>query len=205
MKNICYLLSTLIFLTISSKLSAQLASLNQPYDIVQFGIDKENESLELLYNKRKGSKIKFEYTKTLGEINDVNGTRNKYISLHYIIYKTPHFNFSNSYYFNEKGICDSIIVIENVCLDCERKETDNILCLFQKNWVKLSLNEYESFFWENNFTLKRVVPKFRKSKTNKIYVRLIADQVPATGECKKWTLTLKEGLVYPGIKLPKRI
>ena len=96
-------------------------------------------------------------------------------------------NFTYNYYFNNEDICDSVVVFENACLECARRETETELILFLETWLKVANNEYEK-----SYTI--VNPRKIFSPKTKLFIKLVADPMPSTGECKKWIFTLKNRL-----------
>jgi hypothetical protein len=209
MKKAMAIVVLILLIQNSIILNAQdFRSLNLPY--ASF-LNKNSFMIKLfdeVYNKKNNSSPKFEYKIDSGFVVNEARIQKRFFSFSFVVYKTPHIDFSNYFYFNENNLCDSIIVYENVCLDCARKENDKFLFLNLYNYeifVKLSNNEYETSYVEYNPDSPRSKSKNKFNQNKVKYVRLISDPMPITGECKKWTFTLKEGLVYPGIKLPKRI
>ena len=110
------------------------------------------------------------------------------LSANYISYKMPYENFTYNYYFNKEGICDSVVVFENACLECARRETETELILFLETWSKVKNNEYEK-----SYTI--INPRKIFSRKTKLFIKLVADPMPSTGECKKWTYTLKNNSI----------
>lgn len=112
---------------------------------------------------------------------------NLYIEIEFIDYQTPYKNFKNRYYFNSQGFCDSIIVQENVCLDCAFSEDSNQLYFFNFGlFEKLSNNNYKSI------EVLPILPD-KKNKSEKCaFVYLYKNSMPPNGICRIWTATIKE-------------
>jgi hypothetical protein len=157
------------------------------------------ENLNLSYNKileqlksfkifidgknKKSTKLNFKFS----EIKPLETQESKYLSANFISYKMPYSNFTYNYYFNNEDICDSVVVFENACLECARRETETELILFLETWLKVANNEYEK-----SYTI--VNPRKIFSPKTKLFIKLVADPMPSTGECKKWIFTLKNRL-----------
>jgi hypothetical protein len=205
MKNI--LKSILLFLslmTFSNTDAQHLYYLGFKYsDVVQLNT-REVKAFDKLFNKDEDGNKKFIYKLDSGLAKSENLPMKKFLSFNYTLYKTPHINVTNYFYFDESNICDSIVIIENVCFDCGRFENEDFLSLFLFGFFKVSGNEYETRISSYVWLSEKEKIKFKKDKNKKLYIRLIADPLPITGECKKWTFTIKDGLNNPEFRFPKR-
>lgn len=136
-------------------------------------------------NRRK-LKYKFEYL-SLVDSTGFEQTRYKnYIKTDFIAYKTPFISYTDFYFFNEAGVCDSIIIYENACLDCAIREDSTNLIFQEHKWDKVSTNQFIS-------NSRHFISSASKKNDYKCaYIKLTRDPLPENGVCRKWTLVLGE-------------
>lgn len=137
------------------------------------------------FSRRKTLVHKKTYEEKIDQ-NIIN--KNKlYIETEFIDYQTPYKNFTNRYYFNSLGYCDSIIVQENVCLDCAFLEDSNQLYFFNFGFFeKLSIYNYKSI------EVLPILPDSRNKSEKCAFVYLNKNSMPSNGSCRIWTATIKE-------------
>jgi hypothetical protein len=165
-------------------------STSHAQDLKPMGLSKEQVIKHLKLNKKIYKNIapkklnKFDFSEKFD--SNLVGRESLYIENSLVWYTTPYRNFTNRYYFNNKGYCDSIAVIENACLDCAIIENDSTLKYFGLGiWKKVSENEFRS-------SLAYSILPYRKNGKAEKYalVKLTKYSLPANGSCRLWTATI---------------
>lgn len=182
---ICFLT---LFLVCSTKIvfSQQFYNIGLSYDMVINSIKKT----EKLMTKKSNSKI-FQHSYETGTITTTKNQNIKYIKQKLVKYTLPMSDFTDFYYFNQDGICDSIILNENKCFGCCYGEDTSSVMFYSNKWKKLTENEMIS---EKLHEISSTNPN---QKNNKVaYLKIIRDENSDKTSCRKWTFTFREHLDY---------
>lgn len=184
MKNISFALIMLILLNPISGESQDFKNIGAK----QTDIEKYFNSFAQFYNKENKRKLKykFEYSSGLDSTGSGKNKYKKFIKTDFIAYQTPFISYTDFYFFNEAGVCDSIIIYENVCLDCAIGEDSTSLIFQLHKWKKVSTNEFISN--SRHF----ISSASKKNDLKCAYIKLTRDLLPENGVCRKWTLVLDE-------------
>ncbi len=154
----------------------------------QSSIELDMKNLKEFYDKenRKKLKNKFEYSIGIDSTSSSTNQYKKYIKSDYVWYTTPFRSYTDLYYFNDLGICDSMVIYENVCVDCAISEDSSNIVFLIHEWKKVSTNEFIS-------NAKHYVSGvYKKNNLKSAYIKLTRDPLPANGVCRKWTFVLDE-------------
>jgi hypothetical protein len=184
MKNTFFALIMLIFLNPISGITQNFKNIGS----TQSSIELDMKNLKEFYDKenRKKLKNKFEYSIETDSTSSSTNKNKKFIKSDYVWYTTPFRSYTDIYYFNDLGICDSMVVFENVCLDCGISEDSSNMVFLQYKWNKVSANEFIS-------NAKHYLSgNFKKNNLKSAYIKLTRDPLPANGVCRKWTFVLDE-------------
>jgi hypothetical protein len=184
MKNTLLALIMLIFLNPISGITQNFKNIGS----TQSSIELDMKNLKEIFDKenRKKLKNKFEYSIGIDSTNSRTNKYKKYIKSDYVWYTTPFRSYTDLYYFNELGICDSMVIYENVCLDCGIGEDSSNMVFLQYKWNKVSTHEFIS-------NAKHYVSgSFKKNNLKSAYIKLTRDPLPENGVCRKWTFVLDE-------------
>jgi hypothetical protein len=184
MKNTLLASIMLIFFNPISGITQNFLNLGSTQSNIEF----QMKNLKEAFNKenRKKLKYKFEYSIGIDSISSSKNKYEKYIKSDYVWYTTPFRSYTDLYYFNELGICDSMVIYENVCLDCGIVEDSSNMVFLQHKWNKVSTHEFIS-------NAKYYVSgTFKKNNLKSAYIKLTRDPLPENGVCRKWTFVLDE-------------
>jgi hypothetical protein len=184
MKITLFALIILIFLNPVSGLSQNFNYIGDK----QIDIETKVKNSERVLNKKNRRKLKYKFEYSIGVDSSGLGKNKykKYIKSDYIWYTTPFRSYTDFYYFNDAGVCDSIVVYENVCLECGIREDSSNLFFLLNYWKIISQDEFISTSMHN------VSSASKKNDLKCAYIKLTRDLLPENGVCLKWTFVLDE-------------
>jgi len=145
------------------------SEIHQTFDKVQIML-KESKNFKL-------TRFALE-EKTIG-IN-MNGSLT-FMELNIEKYSMPYWNFTTQYFFNSDGICDSIAMTENACLDCAELVSKENIYRILITWKKQSDGTYKS-----TKPVLVEIDEHKKRKSEKFaYLEYTRDDMPPDGTCRK--------------------
>lgn len=183
-------LVSLILLFFSMDIQAQYIELGHSRQEV---FRRLSEDKKIILKNKKLKVTKFNIIDQINNVSESNKDVQLPIVLEYESYRVPYANIKVEYYFNDKNYCDSMIVIENVCLDCIDFVTLESFYLYWISWNRTSENLFSSAgpfaILSENWS--------KKTKDKKVaYASLTRDVKPSDGSCKKSIFKLGEEKSY---------